>query len=88
MKLVFVVVALLALICQINGFKVLGVLPIGSSSHFAIGNSILKSLHQAGHEVTSISSFPKKKPVDKYRDISVSDILERDKKSKKKTLCS
>jgi hypothetical protein len=65
---------------QINGFKVLGVLPFGSNSHFAIGNAILKTLSKAGHEVTVISPFPQKKKSENYRDIDVSDVLERFKK--------
>lgn len=74
------VVSIFLLSCLISsnhGFKVLGVLPFGSKSHFAIGSSIINSLHENGHEVTVISPFPKKAPVPKYKDISLADIMER-----------
>lgn len=83
MKVLFVTSALFALFYQSDGFKVLGVLAIPGSSHFAIGNAILKSLHEAGHKVTAISTFPKKKPLANYRDISTHDILERSRKGKR-----
>jgi glucuronosyltransferase len=60
----------------IDGFKVLGILPFGSTSHFAIGHGIIKSLHKAGHEVTVISPYPQKKPLDNYRDISIKEVLD------------
>lgn len=64
------------------GLKVLGILPFAGSSHFAIGNSIVKSLHEAGHDVTQISPFPKKSPVPKHRDIGITEMLEEFKKGK------
>lgn len=65
------------LISSIQAIKVLGVLPFGSKSHFAIGNSIIKSLHEAGHEVIVISPFPKTTPVPNHKDISLADIMEK-----------
>jgi hypothetical protein len=35
-----------------SGLKVLGVLPFGSKSHYAIGNAIVETLHSAGHDIT------------------------------------
>jgi hypothetical protein len=61
---------------EIVGFKVLGVLPFGSHSHFAIGNGILKSLVEVGHEVTVISPFPLKKPMENYHDVDFSELLQ------------
>jgi hypothetical protein len=80
MKLLGFIVAAFALFCQIDGYKVLGVLPFGSNSHFAIGHSIVKSLLNAGNEVTVISPYPKKQPVKNYRDISTADFFEKHKK--------
>ncbi|KAG5670630.1 hypothetical protein PVAND_000878 [Polypedilum vanderplanki] len=60
----------------IFGFKVLGILPFGSKSHFAIGHAILKSLAEAGHNVTSISPYPLKEPMENYKDISTEDYVE------------
>jgi glucuronosyltransferase len=65
------------------GLKILGVFPFTGSSHFAIGNGIIKSLHEAGHDVTVISPFPKKTPIPKHRDISLTDLLSQFKKGKK-----
>ena len=79
MKWLCCVFAFLALLNLIDGFKVLGILPFGTTSHFAIGNGIMKALHKAGHEVTVISPFPQKKPLDNYRDISTADLLEAHK---------
>lgn len=66
----------------VNGFKVLGVLPLGARSHFAIGHAILKNLAEAGHDVTVISPYPLKKPIKNYRDISTKDILDKYEKGK------
>lgn len=71
---------LASVLLQVDGLKVLGVLPFSSKSHFAIGNSIVKSLLNAGHEVTVISPYPQKKKLENYRDIDVSSILEEFKK--------
>lgn len=81
MKVLLVAIAFFALVSQIYGFKVLGVLPFFSKSHFAIGNSILKSLHEAGHELTVISPFPLKKPLANYRDIDCTEIMEEQTKA-------
>lgn len=83
MKAAFIFVAFVSLILQIDGFKVLGILPFGSNSHFAIGNSIVKALHKAGHDITVISPYPQKKPLKNYRDVSTVDILEKYKKGLK-----
>lgn len=77
MKLLLSVLCLVALAYSVNGLKVLAVLPFGSNSHFAIGRSILKSLHKVGHEITVISPYPQKKVMDKWRDISTFDILKK-----------
>lgn len=60
---------------QIDGAKVLGILPFQSSSHFAIGRAIVKSLHSVGHEVTVVSPYPQKKSLTNYTDISIADIV-------------
>lgn len=60
-----------------DGLKVLGIVPFISKSHFAIGHAIVKSLHDAGHEVTILSPFPLKKPIANYTDIGTPDIIEQ-----------
>lgn len=68
---------LLTTATSIYGFKVLGILPVGSKSHFAIGNAILQTLYDAGHEITVLSPFPKKTPIKNFRDISLADWLKK-----------
>lgn len=80
MKLGSVFLLLCSSFSSIYSLKVLGVLPFGSKSHFAIGSSIINTLHEAGHEVTVISPFPKKTPVPKYKDISIEDVMEKQEK--------
>lgn len=72
----------LTFVSSIYGFKVLGVLPFGSKSHFAIGNAIMETLHGAGHEITLISPYPRKTPIQNFRDISLADWLEKYQKGK------
>lgn len=69
MKVLVFIIACVFLISQVCGFKVLGILTFGTTSHFAIGNAIVSTLHEAGHEVTVISNFPKKTPVENFTDI-------------------
>lgn len=81
MKVVLLSFVLAAVFAPALALKVLGVFPVISSSHFAIGSSIIKSLHNAGHEVTVISPYPLKKPIKNYRDINTSDLIVEYKKS-------
>lgn len=80
MKILCFALVLLSAFCSISGLKVLGVLPFGSTSHFAIGHAIVKSLANVGHEVTVISPYPQKKPIKNYRDIDCSSVLEKFKR--------
>jgi glucuronosyltransferase len=81
MKVFSVLFLLSSIIISTNCLKVLGILPFGSKSHFTIGHSILKTLVDAGHEVTAISPYPLKKPMKNYTDISVEDYIEKFYKS-------
>jgi hypothetical protein len=56
-KIIFL---LLSLFVSIDGLKVLGVIPFASKSHHNIGSSIVKSLANAGHDVTLMSGYPTK----------------------------
>ena len=80
MKFVCLSLLVLEFFFVVNGYKVLGILPYGSKSHFSIGHSILTSLLDAGHVITVISPYPQKKPVKNYHDIDVSSLLEQFKK--------
>lgn len=71
---IFIFITLFSSIC---GIKVLGVFQFDSTSHFAIGSAIIDALHEAGHEVTVISAFPKKSPIPRYHDISLVDYYDK-----------
>jgi len=72
----FVVAALSTIFVQVNGLKVLGIIPFASKSHYALGNGIMESLLDAGHDVTVMSPYPQKAKRERYHEIDVSKILE------------
>lgn len=59
-----------------SAYKILGISPFGSKSHYAIMEATLKALHEAGHEVTMISIFELKKPLKNYTQIKITDHME------------
>lgn len=75
-KLLCFAVALCAVLLQADAAKVLGIIPFGGKSHFAIGHAIVMNLHKAGHDITVISPFPQKKTLERYRDISIKSIMD------------
>jgi predicted CoA-binding protein len=72
MKSLFVL-AIILLASFASGYKILGVFPLGSASHYAIGESTLKALAEAGHEVTMISVMKTKKPMPNFREVIIED---------------
>jgi hypothetical protein len=68
--------ALFLLIAKSDGLKIFAVFPLGTHSHFAVGDSILKALWKVGHEITVVSPFPQKVKLERFRDISTVDTLE------------
>lgn len=84
MKVFCLLLALVKLNLNVDGYKVLAVLPFGASSHFAIGHAIVKSLHGAGHDITTISPYPQKNPIQNYTDISTVEIADKTKEGCKK----
>lgn len=58
-----------------DSYKILGVFPYGSKSHYTVGETVMKTLHEAGHEVTMISFYELSKPLPKYKQITVSDFM-------------
>lgn len=66
-----VLVIVLFQVTVIDSYKILMVFPSYSQSHLIIGSSLLKGLAEAGHEVTMVSSFPRKQMIPNYRDIYV-----------------
>lgn len=58
---------------HVNSFRILGVLPTNSKSHYKVGNSLMRGLADAGHNVTVISPYVPEKPIKNYRAIQVED---------------
>jgi hypothetical protein len=56
-----------------SAIKVLGILPFDSTSHFKIGDAIMKSLAEFSHNVTVISPRPQKQELNFYKDVSIAD---------------
>lgn len=54
-----------------NSYKILGIFPFGSKSHFTIGNAVMNSLLDAGHQITMVSPFPRTVTTANWRDISL-----------------
>ena len=51
-----------------NGHRILGLFPHPGLSHFQFFHPVMKSLAEAGHEVTVVSHFRNEKPIENYKD--------------------
>lgn len=60
---------------HVVGFSYLMILPTAAKSHFHVGQALAKGLVAAGHEVTLISAFPQKKPIERLLDVNVSTLI-------------
>ncbi len=47
----------------------MGVFPCPSRSHYAVGHALMKGLAADGHEITIVSPFSQKKPIENYTEI-------------------
>lgn len=63
-------VVFLLLCCATSGHRILGLFPHPGISHFQFFHPVMKALAEAGHEVTVVSHFPAKEPIENYRDES------------------
>lgn len=61
-------VAFLLLCCTSNAHRILGLFPHPGVSHFHFFHPVMKALAEAGHDVTVVSQFPNKNPIENYRD--------------------
>ncbi|KAJ8980273.1 hypothetical protein NQ317_005131, partial [Molorchus minor] len=58
MKLnILLVLMLFGVLCSVKCGRILGIFPFSSRSHYILGNSLMKGLAEAGHNVTLISPF-------------------------------
>lgn len=77
----FIVFTLFALYVPIGSYKILGVYPFPSKSHFHIGHTLMDGLAKDGHEVTVISPFHVSNPPDNYHQIFLETSYELFQKS-------
>lgn len=82
MKLVFLTLLLFFVYSNVNSYKILGVFPTASKSHYYIGQNLLKGLAEEGHDVTVISPFREKNPIKNYKEVFLEHTWELSRKSK------
>lgn len=68
-----IVVVIVQLIAATCGHRILGLFPHPGLSHFHYFHPIMRALAEAGHDVTVVSHFPNKPPMDNYKDELLSD---------------
>ena len=54
-----------------SGYKILGICPTSSRSHFNMLETLMKGLATKGHQVDVVSHYPQKKPYNNYKDLSL-----------------
>ncbi|KOC60177.1 Ecdysteroid UDP-glucosyltransferase [Habropoda laboriosa] len=59
-----------------NGLRILGLFPLNGKSHWVMGEQLMISLANRGHQVDVVTHFPLKKPPANYREISLEGSLE------------
>nr|QIK00375.1 UDP-glycosyltransferase [Xylotrechus quadripes] len=74
----FSVLVLVSLFCATQCSKILIVMPTPARSHYILGNTVARTLAEAGHDITMVSSFVEKNPPKNgtYRDIQLTGFLE------------
>ncbi|XP_052742279.1 uncharacterized protein LOC112052352 [Bicyclus anynana] len=73
----FIIIVSLLFLCtqfkEVQSLNILGVFPYEGKSHFFVFQTYLEELARRGHNVTVISYFPRKQPMENYHDISLAD---------------
>lgn len=67
--------ALMCLLSSATAYNYLLVLPTIARSHYNVGSALAKGLAAAGHQVTLVSPFPLKTPIQNINDLPVPNIL-------------
>lgn len=66
-------ILVLLICCTLHGvigaYKILGIYPVPSKSHYFVGQALLEGLAEDGHEITIISPFITKTPSTNYTQI-------------------
>lgn len=71
MRIVYLCFAICALLPVAFGYRILGVFPIPSKSHYYVGQALMQGLAEHGNDVTVISPFKEKKPIKNYNEIFI-----------------
>lgn len=77
----------LSSVCLVKSYRILGVFPVPTRSHYFLGSALMKALAEVGHDVTIIAPFkddqlPSLSKNGSYREITLDGIEEAQKKSK------
>ncbi|CAK1600690.1 unnamed protein product [Parnassius mnemosyne] len=75
-KLILSVLLLCAFSNDVHSARVLGLFPHTGKSHQMVFEPLLRTLAERGHQVTTVSFFPLKDPIENYTDISLEGIYE------------
>ncbi|KAG5672607.1 hypothetical protein PVAND_002722 [Polypedilum vanderplanki] len=73
----FFLFTFLSILINIDGLKILMILP-HTKSHWFIGHAIVKSLVDVGHEAIVFSTYKLENPIKGYREIDISSILSKE----------
>lgn len=57
-----------------ESLQILSVFPVVSPSHYVLGKALLKGLAKAGHEVTSLTTYPGKNAIANFTEIKIVNI--------------
>ncbi|XP_072931511.1 UDP-glycosyltransferase UGT5-like [Epargyreus clarus] len=80
----FIILTIITSVCykEVKCFNILAVFPYEGETHFLVFTHYLQELARRGHNVTVISPFPRKTPMENYHDIQ----LYHDKRKKESGL--
>lgn len=72
-QLSVITLLLLSTCSNVESYRILGLFPHPGLSHFHFFHPVMRTLAEAGHEVTVVSSFPNKEPIENYKDEAMND---------------
>jgi len=58
-----------------NSYRILGMFPLQSKSHWIMQETLMKNLVRRDHQVNVVSHFQLEKPIPNYKDISLKGSL-------------
>lgn len=73
LQIVFVYIAFEVALSE--SARILAIVPFNGRSHFIVMEPLFLALAGRGHDVTVVSSFPQKSPVQNYHDIDMSRVM-------------